>query len=402
MSFVVPTLPSAEPLASASAPASPPQAPPSGFEATPVFAVSRGVTIYGGPSTPATPPPAPTTPDDHESGTNNSDDGTDSSSPQNASGAAPPVPTSTAPAAPAVPRYSLGLVLTVAGEEFWFCGSHYYHVVECLLSSLAWLHEYHLGPLALEAVVISTDKYQPRLHDPLVQALFPSAAILTSGPVAFDVALVARWSARGAPRTPHGTPPGSCDVVHNALHQSLLPATKWCPRFRELIFASVGASLRPRPSRRADVVVAYATRTDSLRELSAEAIVALSARLREIHGVQFALVDFGGMTLAEQVRLASAVDVLMGVHGNAMTNLVWLPDHGAAIEFFGHWHHYYFQTLAEACGRSYVGLQEGDPRPYRRGTRRAPDHGTPFFGPSYVDWEALDREMSFLLDAMLT
>jgi len=62
------------------------------------------------------------------------------------------------------------------------------------------------------------------------------------------------------------------------------------------------------------------------------------------------------MTIKDQILLMCNTDILVGVHGNGLTNLLWLPNTGAVIEIFGNYHHYDYQILSEISGVEYFGF----------------------------------------------
>ena len=62
----------------------------------------------------------------------------------------------------------------------------------------------------------------------------------------------------------------------------------------------------------------------------------------------------------QQVRFSAAHDVLLGVHGNGLTNALWMRPGSLVLEFFPPGaRHYDYQVFAELCGLDYFGF-EGD------------------------------------------
>ena len=62
------------------------------------------------------------------------------------------------------------------------------------------------------------------------------------------------------------------------------------------------------------------------------------------------------MDINKQINIIANTDILIGVHGNGLTNLLWLPKHGTTIEMFGNYHHYDYQILSEISGTEYFGF----------------------------------------------
>jgi hypothetical protein len=72
------------------------------------------------------------------------------------------------------------------------------------------------------------------------------------------------------------------------------------------------------------------------------------------------VVDFAAIPWEQQVRLVAAHDVLVGVHGNGLTNALWMRPGSLLLEIFPpNAHHYDYQFFAELCGLQYFGF-EGD------------------------------------------
>jgi hypothetical protein len=68
-------------------------------------------------------------------------------------------------------------------------------------------------------------------------------------------------------------------------------------------------------------------------------------------------VDFAGLPWAQQVRLSAAHDVMVSVHGNGLTNALWMRPGSLVMEFFPPGsRHYEVQFFAELCGLDYFGF----------------------------------------------
>ena len=68
--------------------------------------------------------------------------------------------------------------------------------------------------------------------------------------------------------------------------------------------------------------------------------------------------DFWGMGWVDQIKAGASVDAFFGIHGNNLTNSIWMPSHGSVIEIFPEAaHHYDYQLMAEAMGLRYVGIE---------------------------------------------
>ena len=78
--------------------------------------------------------------------------------------------------------------------------------------------------------------------------------------------------------------------------------------------------------------------------------------LEKKNNIQAEIVWFEKLSLKDQMALVANTDILIGVHGNGLTNLLWLPEHGATVEIFGNYHHYDYQILSEIAGTEYFGF----------------------------------------------
>jgi hypothetical protein len=99
------------------------------------------------------------------------------------------------------------------------------------------------------------------------------------------------------------------------------------------------------------------------RELLWE-LATLEAGIR-VHWLRFEL-----LTLREQVARASATDVLVGVHGNGLTHVLFIRRPGALVEIFpGDGSRILaFQQFSELRGVAYFGLQAASGRVFREGS----------------------------------
>ena len=80
------------------------------------------------------------------------------------------------------------------------------------------------------------------------------------------------------------------------------------------------------------------------------------------------------MSWEEQVRRSLQYDFLVGVHGNGLTNLMWLMPGACVFEIFPIGvHHYDYQMYCEFFGLDYFGL-EGD-KVFRDFGRSGPPYG---------------------------
>ncbi|KAG9312000.1 hypothetical protein JVU11DRAFT_7272 [Chiua virens] len=115
-----------------------------------------------------------------------------------------------------------------------------------------------------------------------------------------------------------------------------------------------------RPSR---PVITYVSRQDWVRRKLIQAdhdkLVEELYKLRDQHGVEVNIISMDKLTHAQQLGLAARTTIMMGVHGNALTSLVWMKptSQSTVIEFFypeGFARDY--QYTANALGMAHYGV----------------------------------------------
>jgi len=73
------------------------------------------------------------------------------------------------------------------------------------------------------------------------------------------------------------------------------------------------------------------------------------------------LVDPGDFSIAEQIRLFSQAKLVIGLHGGALTNVVWMNNSGTLIEVFNHAYRTSdYRRLCAELGISYFGIDAVD------------------------------------------
>ncbi|KAH9941287.1 uncharacterized protein BXZ73DRAFT_42246 [Epithele typhae] len=94
-----------------------------------------------------------------------------------------------------------------------------------------------------------------------------------------------------------------------------------------------------------------------------EVLVAELYKLRDTYGYEVNIVEMDKLTRSEQFRLAARTTIMMGVHGNGLTALLWMrpTPRSTVIEFFypgGFAHDYEYTT--RALGMVHYGFWDGD------------------------------------------
>lgn len=130
------------------------------------------------------------------------------------------------------------------------------------------------------------------------------------------------------------------------------------------------ANVLERPSKK--LRVTYISRNKQ-RYLLPRAKRDLFKRLRELHDVDFQEHYFEKKSFVQQMELIKNTDVLIGVHGNGLSNLLFLPKTSAVIEIMPQGCLMIdYRLFAKIKGIRYYGLQDGkyllsDERAFERG-----------------------------------
>jgi hypothetical protein len=241
---------------------------------------------------------------------------------------------------------------------------HYFHFMETLLILFAAQQEF-FPDAKIDRIYFGALEWNNPLHADvqrhLLGILYPEAAIITDlglHPIPVDNLLyINRWLAR--------------THINKMIEPVLGLVAKWGPVLRAKIYAALGIELRGTPSSGSSRRSLYVPRKPprTLTPDVEDSVIKLLSAHTEISTVEFA-----GMSWADQVRASAQSDLMLGVHGNGLTNLLWLPPHAMVIEFFPEGaHHYDYQVLSEIMQLDYFGLV-GD-RIFRQFSRHGASYG---------------------------
>ena len=260
-----------------------------------------------------------------------------------------------------LPRTLSGDLNLVIRDRHYFL--HYFHCLEIAIGLFAYCREFlpdavpatiHFGRQAWN----NPDQNDVQKH--VLGACFPRAEIVERpGPgeelVARNVVYVDRFKAR---------------TTINKFLEPLLPlAAKWGREFCRTVTSRVDRWPDAEPPR-----CGYIRRSPP-RCLSSEVEARVLGHLAAL-GYQVDVMDFATMSFVEQATYCGNVDLLVGVHGNGLTNSLWLPDRAAVVELFAKgFHAYDYQMLCEIRGLPYLGIDAAENRVYRDWTRVGPATG---------------------------
>jgi hypothetical protein len=227
---------------------------------------------------------------------------------------------------------------------------HYFHFMETFVTLFAVQRE--MAPAARVTKIFLgnlawDNPSQANVQRHMIKAVYPSAEISTEVPgqeIQIDSLIyIDRHSTHTS--------------INKMLDPSLFLVCKWAPALRDLIYQKYNITLRTPDSARDSgrpPKILYVPRHPPrcLSESAEKQLLEVLARSGEVNCAYFAELPW-----QDQVRLTASHDVLVGVHGNGLTNLLWLPPHGTAIELFNeNVAQYDYQLMAEVMGLDYFGV----------------------------------------------
>ncbi len=270
--------------------------------------------------------------------------------------------------------YSNGVVCEMDGTFL----NHYFHDMEWLLGLYAW-SKYTFKGRPVESIVHCKQNKSKILHK-ILKMVFPKADFIQKGRFSHTnnlkmgrSTLIEKTISTNRFHTLSNHKPD----INKMLCQSIPIAKKYFPEFLQCIYDALSISPKKAPQRREDIVVTYIMRKAPRYFEKREEFFSI---LRSDFKVKVNPVYFENMTFEEQVQTVANTDILIGVHGNGLTNLLWLPEHGSAIELFPKkCHHYDYQVFCEISDRYYLGFNSDDKESYRfyKGTRHGDFYGDP-------------------------
>lgn len=104
------------------------------------------------------------------------------------------------------------------------------------------------------------------------------------------------------------------------------------------------------------LTITYVSRSATGRVVLNEMELVAAMRDRLMPHVQVKLVDFSGMKFREQISIVRKTDILVGMHGAGLTNLLWLPrqyKRVAIVEIFNTYDEFCYKDLAALNGIKY-------------------------------------------------
>ena len=219
---------------------------------------------------------------------------------------------------------------------------HYFHLMESLVWLWAIQHRFIAGRPP-SCIVLSIAWDDPRQHGigrQIAAALYPGVTLRDPNghwPEVFTETLVLDRS-----------------WARMRINKYLEAASGWAAPALRHAAGAIRASLRAHMGHHESQRILYVSRPPP-RQLAPPVERRLLERLRALGTCTE--MDFAAVPWAHQVRLAAAHDVMVGVHGNGLTNVLWMRPGGTLIELFPPGvRHYDYQLFAELGGQAYYGI----------------------------------------------
>jgi hypothetical protein len=277
-------------------------------------------------------------------------------------------------------------VLAQHGDESWtlifdFYGvAHYFHFMETFI----WVYiiqQAGFAGLPMQRVIFTTRHWdaphQNHVQSKLLALFYPGVEIVDRGDARLlDVSNLVHLD-RSICKT----------KINKFLEQALPYGRRWVMQMCQHVRDATGCVVTPRAGRR---LRALYVKRQPPRCLASDYERQLLALLGTVFDVRVA--DFAALDWEDQVRAAASADLMVGVHGNGLTNLLWLQPGSVVIELFPPgFRQYDYQVMCELSGISYFGI-EGE-LVHREYGRDGPCRGTGLEGNVTIealDWPAVN------------
>jgi len=264
---------------------------------------------------------------------------------------------------------------------------HYFHFVELSVTLITVLSTYmpetRIGRIYFGRQVWNNDA-QNFVQRDIVQALFNPQKIVEGSPDGEDTfsKLVVLLEDRCGP----------IDAHYNKYFASAISQSRRVfPEFKSKAIAFSATDDSNVRSEGADATL-YVKRGPP-RTFSPELEIQFLQKFRD-YGFELVAIDFSKMTWAEQVKATSRARLLVGIHGNGLTNCLWMPAGATVIEIFPPGaHHYDYQMLSEVAELNYFGIEARAQNPFifTSGSRFGSPYGLVNEPITELPWPWLDQ-----------
>jgi hypothetical protein len=284
-----------------------------------------------------------------------------------------------------IPSFPNASTFSVAIRDDMF--RHYFHFMETFLVLYA-VHRELFPRARLSKIFFGRFDWNNSSHAnvqrQVLSSLYPDVEIVTGLPAEPITIENLVYIDRFLSRTP----------FNKMIEPALFLVLKWATELRHAVYKAIAVTelsdIRAPGTAWRSPRILYVPRHPP-RALSSEAEVTLLEMLSRFGVVES--VAFSDLSWENQVRSAANHDIMVGVHGNGLTNLLWLPKHAMAIELFpDDVHCYDYQLMAEVMQLEYFGIDGF--RIFRSFSR----HGEIYGNPTKPVLRLMENEIAFALN----
>lgn len=275
--------------------------------------------------------------------------------------------------APRAARVEGTALFLFEGRKTAHCSYHFFHLLEHLVGHWAFLGEREEVSMVVLASAgekirgikgpMPWERLEENWEEPnginrhLLSALFPKADVLTWEAFLsrFSSEVVCFARARTSDRALSYSY-AECRKINRmlALARNKIPPSA-LESFRRKVHLYAGASFKPSETTR----ITYLKRAPP-RALSPELEEKMLSTLRNLPRTLVRVEDFSQVPFVQQIQIIANTDLLLSVHGNGLSHILFLPENGRAIEIFPKDAHTVdYRLFADLRGAGYRGLIAG-------------------------------------------
>lgn len=213
---------------------------------------------------------------------------------------------------------------------------HFFHLLEHLVGIWSFYGDEHREDVKL--IVFAADghwkedwKGPNSINQHLIKALFPNAVVKIWSEFLKDHSKQLMMMERvvTSDRAITSSSP-ACRKINKMLGEALpYLSVESLDRMAAHVNAYAKTAMQRSPSLRVTLIKRNPPRTLS-RKLERRLI----ASIRELPNVDLTVVDFATISFQEQINIVGNTDVLLGVHGNGLSHILFLPPGASVIEIF--------------------------------------------------------------------
>lgn len=248
-----------------------------------------------------------------------------------------------------------GDILIIADDHVGMI-THYFHFMEHLLG--IWNFLTYKNPNNVKMILFNFVEGSPNDHTwagtnnitlQLLMHIFPNATIGLLKDLPTNLRLEAPKIFVSSRVLSHLNPK-SAYINMNGAALPYYKATR-LKKLRDHLFANMQIVANPVPKH---LRITYNKRSGR-RQMDAALEKQLIESIEKLTNYPVNSVDFSNISFSEQLQIIANTDLLIGVHGNGLTHLAFLPDNATLLEFYSTQNTAFFRVFAQLRGLRYYG-----------------------------------------------